>query len=102
MSDPFKDVFGGTIADESELPALEEQALAFYRQKNPKYNFLLTMGQPVEGGTHLVFIPAIKSEATGEVKADQEVLDLALQGGVSIQTLPSHKMETVSVRFGAP
>ncbi len=102
MSEPKQDVFGGTIQDESELPALEVKALEFYRQKNPKYNYLLTLSKDVEAGLHIVFVPAIRSVKTGEIQVDQEVMDLALDGGVHIQTLPSHKMETVSVRFGQP
>lgn len=94
------DLFGGTVQNESEVEALEEQALAFYQKQNPKYNFLMTLGKEVPDGVHIVFIPAIRSVTTGEVQVNQELMDLAVESGVAVQTIASHQMETVTVKFG--
>lgn len=65
-----QELFTETVKDKSEIPALKEKALEYYKPGG--YNAVVVLSKEVEDGFHIVFIPGKIKTETGEVEIDDE------------------------------
>jgi hypothetical protein len=84
------ELFTETIKDKSDIPALKEKALVYYRPKG--YNAVVVLSKEVEDGFHVVFIPGRLNEETGKVEIDEEIKSLA-EDSLKTRTFNSSSIE---------